>query len=117
MLVVFIFNEVLPSQLGFFNRVIDKSTAKQIVAECYKVLSHEETARVLDNLKQLGFHYATKSGTTIAMKDIEVPASKPKLLEEAEEKIAMIENQFNKGLITEDERYNAAVSIWTGDHR
>ncbi len=107
-----ILNEVLPPQLGFYNKVIDKSTSKQIISDCYKLLSHEETAAVLDNLKQLGFHYATKSGTTIAMEDIEVPASKPKLLAQAEEKISILENQFNKGLITEDERYNQAVDIW-----
>ncbi|MDO9066345.1 MAG: DNA-directed RNA polymerase subunit beta', partial [Chloroflexota bacterium] len=107
-----ILNEVLPPQLGFYNKVIDKSTSKQIISDCYKLLSHEETAAVLDNLKQLGFHYATKSGTTIAMEDIEVPASKPKLLAQAEEKISILENQFNKGLITEEERYNQAVDIW-----
>jgi len=67
---------------------------------------------VLDNFKQLGFHYATKSGITIAMNDIQVPPSKPKLLEEAEERVAIIDNQYHRGLITEDERYNSIVSAW-----
>ncbi|TET67718.1 MAG: DNA-directed RNA polymerase subunit beta' [Dehalococcoidia bacterium] len=107
-----IFNEVLPSELGFYNKVIDKSSLKQIVTECCQVLSDEETAAVLDNFKRLGFRYATKSGITIAMNDIQVPPSKPKLLEEAEERIAIIDNQYHRGLITEDERYNSVVSAW-----
>jgi DNA-directed RNA polymerase subunit beta' len=67
---------------------------------------------VVDNIKQLGFRYATKSGTTIAMSDVQVPLSKPKLLEEAGERVAIIENQYNKGLITEGEKYNNTISVW-----
>ncbi|MBA7639964.1 DNA-directed RNA polymerase subunit beta' [subsurface metagenome] len=107
-----IFNEVLPPELGFYNEGIDKSSLKQIVTDCYKLLSNEETAAVVDSIKQLGFRYATKSGTTIAMSDIQVPASKPKLLEEAGERVAIIENQYNKGLITEDEKYNNTIGVW-----
>ena len=107
-----ILNDVLPPDLGFYNKIIDKSTLKQMVTDCYTLLSHEDTAKVLDNLKYMGFRYATKSGTTIAMADIAVPESKPKLLEEAEERVAIIDNQFHRGLITEDERYNGAVGIW-----
>jgi DNA-directed RNA polymerase subunit beta' len=108
-----LFNEVLPSELDFLNTVIDKSSLKRIVTECSKLLSDEDLAATMDNLKQLGFRYATKSGTTIAMTDIEVPGSKPKLLEEAEAKTIEIENQYERGLITEDERYNGVVGVWT----
>ncbi len=107
-----IFNEVLPSELGFLNKVIDKSILKQIVSDCYKLISSENTAVVLDSLKQLGFQYATKSGTTIAMNDIEVPKSKPKLIAEAEERVTIIENQYRRGLITEDEKYNGTIGVW-----
>jgi len=107
-----IFNDVLPQELGFLNKVIDKSSLKQIVADCYQLLSNESTAAVLDNLKQLGFHYATKSGTTIAMNDIEIPQSKPKLIAEAEERLAIIENQYHRGLITEDEKYDGTIGVW-----
>ncbi|MFC1974575.1 DNA-directed RNA polymerase subunit beta', partial [Chloroflexota bacterium] len=107
-----IFNEVLPPQLGFYNKVIDKSVLKQLVTDCYRLLSNEDMAVVLDDIKQLGFHYATKSGTTIAMSDIEVPQSKPKLLEAAEERTAILENQYHRGLITEDERYNGVIEAW-----
>ena len=107
-----IFNEVLPRELGFYNKIIDKSTLKQIATKCSKVMSDEETGKVLDSVKHLGFHYASKSGITIAMNDIEVPAQKPQILAEAEAKIATIENQYSRGLITEDERYNGVVDIW-----
>ena len=108
-----LFNEVLPPELDFYNQVIDKSTLKQIVTDCSKLLTDQDMANVLDNLKQLGFQYATKSGTTIAMSDIEVPKSKPELLTEAETKTATIENQYHRGLITEDERYNGVIGVWT----
>jgi DNA-directed RNA polymerase subunit beta' len=108
-----IFNEVLPPETSFYNKSIDKSDIKQIVTDCCKLLNHEDMAVVLDDLKQLGFHYATKSGTTIAMSDIKVPQNKLKLLEQAEERTTIIENQYNRGLITEDERYNGVVEVWT----
>jgi len=107
-----IFNDALPQELDFLNEVTDKSRLKQIITDCYKLLSNENTAAVLDNLKQLGFYYATKSGTTIAMNDIEVPHSKPKLIGEAEERVAIIENQYRRGLITEDEKYGGTVGVW-----
>jgi len=108
-----LFNDALPPELGFYNKTIDKSGLKQIVTDCYGLLSHEDTAAVLDGLKELGFHYATMSGTTIAMNDMEVPPSKPKILEEAEERTAIIESQYHRGLITEDERYNGVIEVWT----
>ncbi|MHB8104484.1 MAG: DNA-directed RNA polymerase subunit beta', partial [Dehalococcoidales bacterium] len=107
-----IFNEVLPKELGYINKIIDKSTLKQIATKCSKILTDEETGKVLDSIKVLGFRFASKSGITIAMNDIEVPASKPQMLAEAEAKVATIENQFHRGLITEDERYNGVVDIW-----
>lgn len=97
----------------FLNQTMNKGALKILVSNCYHILGNIATASMLDGLKRLGFEYATRSGTTIAAHDIEVPASKAKLLEEGNEKIAVIENQFNRGLITEDERYDKAVQIWT----
>jgi DNA-directed RNA polymerase subunit beta' len=107
-----IFNEVLPKELGYYNKIIDKGILKQIATKCSKILPDEETGQVLDSIKHLGFVYASKSGITIAMNDIEVPANKPQMLAEAEAKIATVENQYHRGLITEDERYNGVVDIW-----
>jgi DNA-directed RNA polymerase subunit beta' len=108
-----IFNEVLPSEMAFYNQTIDKATLKQVITDCYKLLADtEEMAAVLDGLKKLGFHYATRSGITISMSDIKVPDTKPKLLEEAEERAAIIDGQLQRGLITEDERYNSLIEVW-----
>ncbi|MDD4859757.1 MAG: DNA-directed RNA polymerase subunit beta' [Dehalococcoidales bacterium] len=107
-----IFNEVLPPQLGFFNQPIDKSTLKQIASTCCRTLTNEESSKVLDDIKNLGFKYASKSGITIAVNDVQVPAAKPQLLAAAEEKIAAIEAQYSQGLITEEERYNGVVGVW-----
>ncbi|MFQ5826894.1 MAG: DNA-directed RNA polymerase subunit beta', partial [Dehalococcoidia bacterium] len=107
-----IFNDTLPEGMGFLNQVIDKAALKGIVADCHKRLGNEDAASVLDNLKALGFRYATKSGISISMNDIKVPEGKSKLLEEAEEKIAVTESQYRRGLITEDERYTSAVQVW-----
>ncbi len=107
-----IFNEVLPEELRFINNVMDKQSLKQVIAKCYKLAGSEKAAEVTDNIKRLGFQYATKSGTTIAMNDIEAPESKGKLLEEGEARVAEIEGQFLQGLITDEERYNSTVATW-----
>ncbi|MCD6453061.1 MAG: DNA-directed RNA polymerase subunit beta' [Dehalococcoidales bacterium] len=107
-----IFNDVLPPQLRNYSKVVDKSSLKKIVASSYKLLDCAGMEVLLDNLKRLGFRYATRSGTTIGMSDIKVPQDKPKLLADAEEKETVIENQYRRGLITEDERYSGVVSTW-----
>jgi DNA-directed RNA polymerase subunit beta' len=108
-----IFNDIVPKEFQFINKTMDKSSLKRLVSECYHLLGNGPTVTMLDNLKKLGFEYATKSGTTIAAKDIEVPASKPKIIEEGNEKVAVIETQYNRGLITDEERYNSTVQVWT----
>jgi len=108
-----LFNDILPREMGFRNQIMNKKSLKEVVAECYRLLGNDSTATMVDNIKNLGFKYVTKSGITIAVNDIEVPAEKANILEEAEAKIADIEKQFQRGLITEDERYNSAVAVWT----
>ncbi len=107
-----IFNEVLPEELGFRNEVLDKKVLKDLVAECSRKLGAERTAEMVDRVKDVGFHYATQSGMTIAMNDLKVPERKATLLAEADAHVAQVEQQFQTGLITEDERYDQAVAIW-----
>ena len=108
-----IFNDAMPKQMAFLNQVIDKSGIKRVISDCYRLLSNEETADVLDRVKELGFYYACQSGITIAMNDIEVPPVKAQMMKEADEKTAIIEKQHLDGLITEDERYDGVVEVWT----
>jgi DNA-directed RNA polymerase subunit beta' len=107
-----LFNDALPPQLRFYNKTADKSSLRALVADCIRLLGNEGAAGVLDRLKQMGFDYATKSGISIAMNDIEAPPSKVKLLEEADEQLRLIEEQFNHGLIDEDEKYEKTVQVW-----
>ena len=74
---------------------------------------NEDTAQVLDAIKRLGFRYATQSGTTIAIADITMPTEKDVILKVADEEVQRIERDYRRGLITEDERYNEVIEIWT----
>jgi len=107
-----IFNEVVPEELGFRNQLMDKKAIKDLVAECSRRLDNERTAEMVDRMKNIGFRYATQSGISIAMNDLRVPEEKEELLRQADERIKEINEQFEFGLITEEERYNQAVAIW-----
>ena len=108
-----IFNEVLPPVVGYINKAMDKASLKQLIIDCHKQFNDDAAmASMLDGLKRLGFKYATRSGISISMGDVEVPSQKPKLLEEANEQTTIIKGQYNKGLITEDERYKGSVDVW-----
>lgn len=107
-----IFNEVLPEELGFRNHLMDKKAIKDLVLEVTIKFDSERTAEMVDRIKNVGFKYATRSGISIAMNDLKVPDKKEELLAAADRRIAEIEDQFNMGLITDEERYSQAVSIW-----
>ena len=108
-----IFNEILPERIGFQNILMDRDALKNLTASLYRTLSNDETAEVLDGVKDLGFHYATTSGITIAINDIQVSAKKPQVLEETTELVNDFEEQFLSGLISEEERYAKTVDAWT----
>ena len=112
------FNEVIPPEMGFLNQEMDKGALKDVTAESYRLLGNEGTQEVLDAIKEMGFHYASKAGITIAINDIEVAPEKDAIVGEAERKVELLEQQFLDGLITEDERYANTVQIWTeaNDH-
>ncbi|MFO8101523.1 MAG: DNA-directed RNA polymerase subunit beta' [Dehalococcoidia bacterium] len=108
-----IFNEALPEELGFQNEVIDKKKLKKITSECYHVLNCDITAEMLDKIKKLGFDYSTRSGLTMAVSDLEVPEDKAEIIARGEESVARIKTQYMEGLMTEEERYQNAINIWT----
>jgi len=107
-----LFNDALPPQLRFYNKIVDRASLRTLVSDCIRLLGNEGAAGVLDRLKQLGFDYATKSGVSIAMDDIEESPNRFKLLKEADEKVSLIEDQLNHGLITEGEKYESTVQVW-----
>jgi DNA-directed RNA polymerase subunit beta' len=107
-----IFNEVLPEELGFRNHLMDKKAIKELVSESSHKLDNTRTADMVDRMKEIGFRYATQSGISIAMNDLRLPEEKEELLRDADRQIGEIEEQFNLGLITDEERYGQAVSVW-----
>ena len=114
------FNQILPKELrqhdpykGFYNFAASKGDLRRLVSECFRWCGREKTVRMLDELKRIGFEYSTKSGTTIAARDIEVPHIKPKLISKGDEDVAILHNQFNRGLITEEEYETQAIDVWT----
>ena len=108
-----IFNDTLPEGVDFRNDEIEKGKLKEIVGEVYAILGNEGTADVLDQIKNLGFKYATKAGITIAISDVAVPEQKDSIVRGAEDTVQRLEEQYLDGLITDEERYQNAVAIWT----
>ena len=108
-----LFNQILPDELRFVNEVLEKGQLQELVGTCYQKLGPEATAKLVDDIKAIGFKYATKSGTTIAVSDITVPAVKREILEEVGQQVAKVEQQYRRGLITEDEQYVKTVELWT----
>ena len=90
-----------------------KGMLGDIIAEVFKQYKISETSKMLDRMKDLGFHYSTKAGMTVGISDIVVLEEKQKLLEEADQKVENVLRQFKRGLITEEERYNRVITIWS----
>ncbi|PIZ71622.1 DNA-directed RNA polymerase subunit beta', partial [Candidatus Peregrinibacteria bacterium CG_4_10_14_0_2_um_filter_43_11] len=108
-----ILNSFLPKELGYINRSLGKNDLHSMLAEILDTLGTEITAKVADLFKRIGFKFATKSGLSISVFDMIVPTEREGILKEADELIRKINNQYWKGWITEDERYNHAIRLWS----
>ncbi|MSQ41786.1 MAG: DNA-directed RNA polymerase subunit beta', partial [Dehalococcoidia bacterium] len=108
-----LFDEVVPDQLGFLNQTMDKKALRELVARIHRELGPEATVEFVDRVKDLGFRYATQSGITIASNDLDVAIHKGELMAEADRRVAEMEDQYQLGLVTANERYTANVNIWT----
>lgn len=106
------FNEVLPEQLPFVNEPVGRDQLGPLVTNLYRRFGNAKTAEVLDQIKKLGFHYATVSGTTVSITDVATPAAKADLLAEAERQVEQVEMQHRRGLLTSEERYQRVCEIW-----
>ena len=121
-----IFNEHIPQDLGFvdrsdpnkafdleFTKLATKKQLGIIIDRCIRVHGFTETADVLDNIKALGFKYSTQGAITVSVSDIKVPEVKKQYLAEAEEQVEKITKQYRRGMLDDDERYNAIIKVWT----
>ncbi|WP_152361995.1 DNA-directed RNA polymerase subunit beta' [Microlunatus speluncae] len=108
-----LFNEALPADYPFCNYEVGKKQLGHIVNDLAERYPKVEVAGCLDALKDLGFHWATRSGVTVSIGDVETPPDKPQILAGYEERASKIDKQYDRGLITEDERRQELIEIWT----
>jgi DNA-directed RNA polymerase subunit beta' len=108
-----IFNQVVPEEAGFVDELLTKKKLQTIIADVFKVAGQAKTARFLDEIKELGFQMAYKGGLSMGLGDVKVPAEKRKLVEEAQKEVDSVWNNYMMGLITDNERYNQVIDIWT----
>ena len=107
-----LFNGVVPEPLRFVNQELKKKEITALVGRCYNLLGNEVTVAFLDELKDVGFRYATLSGLSIGIDDMHIPSSKERHIASAREQVNEVEQQYQDGVITNGERYNKVVDIW-----
>src|SRR6202521_518028 len=107
-----LFNEIVPEPLRFLNKELKKKEIGQLVSDCYNRLGNEATVTFLDELKDIGFRYATLSGLSIGIVDMHVTSTKGEIIGHARQNVNEVEQQYQDGVITNGERYNKVVDIW-----
>ena len=107
-----IFNRILPPEIQFINRELDKGELKDLIAELYEVGGEDQTPDVADRIKEIGFAYATRSGYSIAVSDIAVPAEKKEIIDRSLKEVELVQRDFRRGLLTEQEQNDRVINIW-----
>ena len=116
-----IFNEILPEKLRQFKKeegkwtlgeVMNKKELGKLVSECFKKFGATRTAEVIDDVKRLGYHYACLAGITVSIDDVIIPPQKPQIISETSAKVKKVETYYQRGIITEQERYNKVIRLW-----
>jgi DNA-directed RNA polymerase subunit beta' len=108
-----IFNQYVPDGVGFVNELLSKKKLQVIISDVFKITGMDMTAKFLDDIKQLGFQEAYKGGLSIGLDDIMIPDVKDNLIDEAKAEVEEVWNNYLMGLITDNERYNQVIDIWT----
>ncbi len=108
-----IFNRILPQGMPFYNEPMTKKKLSDIVDLCYRKFGNKVTVETLDRIKTGGFHYATQSGTSIGVLDLEIPEKKFAIIDEATKRVSETNDHYNEGLITGEEREQSVIDIWT----
>ncbi|HXD09387.1 MAG TPA: DNA-directed RNA polymerase subunit beta', partial [Anaerolineales bacterium] len=107
-----LFNRVLPPEVQFVNEKLDKGGVKDLIAEVYELCGQEKTTDVADKIKAIGFEYAMRSGTTLAVADISIPPERKGIIEEALKAVELVQRDFRRGLLTEQEKNEREIEIW-----
>ena len=109
-----LFNRILPAEVQFVNEKLDKGGVKDLIAEVYEISGQEKTTDVADKIKALGFEYAMRSGTTLAVADISIPPERKEIIEESLKQVELVQRDFRRGLLTEQEKNEREIEIWQG---
>ena len=107
-----LFNNVLPKELRYRNYVMDSKKIKKTIGECFDILGIDKTAELVDNIKKIGYEFATLSGMSISINDIDIPQSKKKIINEGDKKLEEIETQYRRGLVTQNEKSMKSNELW-----
>ncbi len=108
-----LFNEVVPREVGFLNEILTKKSLREIISNVLKQTGTAQTARFLDSIKDLGFQMAFRGGLSFNLDDVIVPKEKEDLMKEGYDQVDEVMNNYNMGFITNNERYNQIIDIWT----
>ncbi len=109
-----LFNQVLPPEMRFTNQELDKGGVNRLINRVYRLLGDEVTVKLVDDVKNIGFKYATVSGTTMAVADLTIPEEREGILNDARKRVDEIDRQYRRGLLTEDEQYQRTIEQWNG---
>ena len=107
------FNSILPEELDYVDGMINKKSLEKIVNQSYLVAGNYRTIEFLDDLKDIGFEIATRSGSSISISDILVPEQKQEIIEKAFQEVDAIQDKYNRHILTDGERYNKVIDVWT----
>ncbi|MGA8262820.1 MAG: DNA-directed RNA polymerase subunit beta' [Ignavibacteriaceae bacterium] len=108
-----IFNQIVPKEMGFFNQLLIKKTFGGFIGQMFMKMGNKVTAKFLDDLKELGFRYSTAGGLSVSYADMIIPEEKGSLISKANKKVESILNEHEQGVITDAERYNKIIDVWT----
>ena len=108
-----LFNSIVPEGLPYYDEMLTKKRIERIVGECYHKLGNYQTVQFLDRLKDMGFDFATRSGISIAISDIIIPDEKHEIIKHAHDEVSDVQSKFDRQILTEGERYNKIIDIWT----
>jgi DNA-directed RNA polymerase subunit beta' len=108
-----IFNGILPSELPFFNKVLDKKVLSKLIGEIFNRFGKERVVKLVDDIKKIGFSYLTRAGLSWGMNDLAIPAEKQNLILKANEEVEKLRQQYKVGLLTEQEKYIKIIETWT----
>jgi DNA-directed RNA polymerase subunit beta' len=107
-----LFNRILPPEVQFTNEKLDKGGVKDLIADVYELCGQDKTTDVADAIKSMGFEFAMRSGTTLAVADISIPPERKDILAEAQKLVEVVERDFRRGLLTEQEQNERVIEVW-----